>query len=132
MVSSWLSSSAKSMMILVSPRAEVQPKFSVFQQCNCTLVDTSLTPFGRLFLSPAVYECALIPEFAACRRFVERPLWTLPLFTKKDSRKYLSEVLSWHASEFPDGLRPLGLIAFALNLAHPVIEDALEKERAEW
>ena len=38
---------------------------------NCTFVATSLGPFAGLFLNPAVYECALKPEIAAFRRFVE-------------------------------------------------------------
>ena len=84
LVSSRLSSSVNSRMIWAAPRPEIQHKFFVsLNGATALLSPLLLNLFARLFLNPAVRECALILDFAAFRKCVPRTLWVMPLFTKR-------------------------------------------------
>ena len=85
----------------------------LFQESNCTFVATSFRPFARLFLKPAVCECALIPEFAAFCSFVERTLSRCQFSQEGFAQVPFRWSLHGMRLILPDGSRPLGLSAFA-------------------
>ena len=95
-----------------------QHKFLIsFNKATAHFVATSLKPFARLFLNPAVCECALFTEFASLRRLVEQALWWMPLFTRGFAQVPFISSLHGMRLIFSDGLRSLGLFAFAESFA---------------
>ena len=103
LVSSWLSSSVKSMMILAAPCPEIRNPNSL------SLSIEQLHFCGHFFTTfllgcSSTRRCAnehLSPNLHPAHRFVPRTFWGMPLFTRRIRASTFQMVPAWHAIESP-------------------------------